>query len=501
LIQSDTKSLPYKLSLYYRNNPQSSTQVLRSLYGEPSVQFSFKKNAINPNTSALFDIETVFDQNWFNETDVLKPLRYKEYNAMYTYRTNLELVYGLIMANEKTHVTTTVSTWHDTLTSDTLSWYDFTTADPTLIDAETYLIDLFSAKTSKNIPYFTLQVSTQATTYTGTAKEISLGANTPVYLNGGSDGTMTNTMFESLVTTELTKYSNPDSEVIDTAVNIETIFYDSGFTLNTKKEIVNFIAVRKNTAICLSTHDDALGEKFLPLSDERAVAVALQTRLLLAPESSYFGTPVMRGMIVAGTGLFRSGITKNRIPLSYELALKSASMMGAANYKWNGVKTFDHGTGAVLTELVDIEPAFIPAGIKPTLWNNGLVWAQPKDTIQYFFPSTQTVYKYDTSVLNSWTTVVAVCTINTIADDTWREFSGTNTMSDQQFLAAVTDYVNNRLNGIFANLLIVVPDASVTEYDAARGYSWTLINKLYAPNMKTVMTTWVQAHRLSDLTA
>jgi hypothetical protein len=37
--------------------------------------------------------------------------------------------------------------------------------------------------------------------------------------------------------------------------------------------------------------------------------------------------------------------------------------------------------------------------------------------------------------------------------------------------------------------------------DATRGFSWTLPIKLYASNMKTVMTTYVSAYRMDDLAA
>jgi hypothetical protein len=174
-------------------------------------------------------------------------------------------------------------------------------------------------------------------------------------------------------------------------------------------------------------------------------------------------------------------------------------MTGAGNYKWKSAFAFDHGPLAILEWLVDITPGFIPAGIKPTLWNDGLVWAQPKDRAQYFFPAMQTVYENDTSVLNTWTTVIAIGTLNKIGGDTWREFSGANTMTDGQFKDAVTEYCNERLSGIFDSLLVVIPEVIISEKDEIRGYSWQVVFKLFAPNMKTKMVTWVEAYRISDL--
>ena len=47
---------------------------------------------------------------------------------------------------------------------------------------------------------------------------------------------------------------------------------------------------------------------------------------------------------------------------------------------------------------------------------------------------------------------------------------------------------------------MVIPDVYIDEYDALRGYSWHLTNKMYANNSKTVMTYTTEVYRASDLT-
>lgn len=500
-IVNDTKSLPYKLALYNRAKPGATPTVMRSLFGEPSVQFSFKEKAINPQTGVRFDLDAVFGTQWFNETDNLKSLVYPDYEALYVYRANLTLIQGLVMANEKSHITDVDATWDDGLTASTRGWFDFTTDDQTALDAEGDLINLFNCKSSKNKPYFTVMIATEASTLTGTQKEINITKNTPIFLNGGSDGTLDNLNYETVVSKLVGKYGNSDSDVIDNAINVETVIYDSGFTFDAKLALMSFISVRNDTNLVMSTHDAELGEKDLPLSDARAVGVALRTRLRLQPESEYFGTPVMRAVIALGTGVMRDGSTLDRIPLSFEIAVKSARFMGAGNFKWKPVYAFDHGERAILESLVDVSPAFIPAGIKPTLWNDGVVIAQPKDRVQYFFPAVQTVYDNDTSVLNSWPNAFACSVLDRIGSDAWREFTGSSFLTDAEFIDAVEEYVNERVNGIFGGLLTVIPEVIIDDADEARGYSFHLNNKLYANNMKTVMVYSTSAYRSSDLQA
>ncbi len=189
----------------------------------------------------------------------------------------------------------------------------------------------------------------------------------------------------------------------------------------------------------------------------------------------------------------------DRVALTYELALKTARMMGADDFIWKKEYLFDHGELAVMEWLTDVTPEFIPAGMKPSLWNEGLIWAQPKNREQFFFPALQTIYDDDTSVLNSWLTIQGIVTVVKIADDAWREHTGTSSMADNVFTDTVLAYVNRRLAGIFDGLLVVIPEVNITAMDELRGYSWELINKIYSANMKTKMVNRIESYRLSDL--
>lgn len=499
-ILNTTKGLYYKLSLHTKDSENSSPVVFRNLYGEPSTNFSLNYKVINPNTEARFDLEYVFNTLFFNEKDELKPLKYRDYENVHVYRSQLEIVLGMILNKEKDHISNTPQLWQDDIYTTTASWFDFTTTDQTKILEEKYLINLFSLKSSKDIKYFTVMHSEDPVQLTGTQREVSISSTTPIFMSGGSDGSLTPEMFETVIRRELSKYSDPDSEVIDTAINVESIMYDSGFGIDTKKDMVNFIALRKDTNIVLSTHVDELGEKSLPLSDARAIGVALKTRLNLAPESEFFGTSVARALVVVGTGKPRDGSTLNEVPLSYDLAIKASKMMGAANGKWKKEYLFDKAPNSIITSLTDIKPGFIPAGIKPTLWNDGLVWAQPIDRQQFYFPALQTVYADDTSVLNSFFTIQAICTITKIGADAWRNFTGSISLTNGEFIDAVTNYVKERLKDKFADVVVVMPDVVISEEDELRGYSWQLFNRLYANNMKTRMIYVSESYRMSDLT-
>lgn len=499
-IVSSTKAMPYRLAFYTRSSSTTSPSQFRSLYGEPYVQFSPKDKAINPNTDAKFDFETVVENNWWNETDDLKSLRYEDYETIHFFREYFEELCKMFLAKEKQFVSDEDKRWDNGKSASSSSWYDFTTSDQNDIDEEYLIMNPLSCRTSQNINYFTLVKDNETNpVLKDNQKEVLMSLDSPVFLQGGSDGTISNEEFEKLVVEDMKQYSDADSELQDLAVNVESTFYDTGFTLNTKKELINFITLRKDTDIVLSTHDDSLGEKTLPLSDARAVAEALKARYKLAPESEYFGTTVARGVVVMGSGKLRDGSTKNRIPITYELAVKAASMMGSSTGVWDSKKIFDNYPGNAIEYLIDPQPSFIPAGIKPTLWNEGVVWVQPYDRSSYHIPALQTIYEDDTSVLNNFFVMKALGQLTKLSDRVWRKFTGTSKLSNAEFIEAVTEYCNKLLKGIFDNVVTVIPEVIIDDEDELRGYSWHVVWKLYGDNMKTVLVASTEVYRSSDL--
>jgi len=493
------KAMLYNLYLVTRPTAGSSSVILRTLAGEPSRQFTLKPGTKHPVTQLKLDLNTVQDTNWFNETDPLLPTRYNDYSSLHVYTSELDTVLTAIATLEAPYITTASQTWHDGLTANTQGWFDFSATTTNGIIAEKDLLNLFAAKSSKNVDYFTLIIEGTAPTLTAGQKEVHISKTTPVFLEGGSDGTTDLAMLDTVVTAEMVKYLDPNSHVIDNAINVETHLYDSGFGFNTKLELFNFISVRKDTVVAVGTHTFAPGSTVAALTDTRATASLLKTRAGLFPESGFFGTPVSRAVVMGG-GYKLYGVADNEYyPFTFELAIKSARMMSAGNYKWKANMNFDHGPEAVLSYGRAYEPSFIPAGIKPSLWADGMVWAQPKDLHTYFVPAVQTVYSNDTSPLNNWYTICALATLNRIASDTWREFTGTSTMSDIEFKDVVLNYLNNRIQGIFDGLMVAIPEVIISPEDAIRGYSWQVMFKLYSGNMKTKMVSYTEVYRLNDI--
>ena len=498
VLATATKKYPYGFSIYTRPNEKVSGNVFRSLYGENEVEVLLSSTpVIDPSLEQRRDLLNVFKSEFYNEKDPIKPYKPFAFLDPYIYDNNLELVLKKFLEAEKEVISFEPSLYPaDNLYAKNIDWYDFTGLAKEDLDDQFGLINPFTCKTSKNIKLQTVRLSEERPKLRDNLKEVNMSVNKPIYLQGGSDGTTDDEHFEEAIKVELAKYADPDSELQELAYAIESCIWDSGFSLDVKKELINIISLRKDTMVCLGTH--TVGTKPLPTSKARAVATALEARLKLNPESTYYGTSVARGIIVLGSGELSVEETGNVYPLTYDLMVKTARFAGAGNGKWKREYLFDHGENAVIRTMKNIVPEFIPTTIRPVLWNANVIYPQRYDRENYFFPALQTVFANDTSVLNNYFTILALCDVTKVGFDVWKNFTGVISLTESEFKAEVENYATQLLAGKYARIINVTPECRITEADKARGYSYQLIFKLYANNMKTVCIYTTEVYRAGE---
>lgn len=463
---------PYYLSVIRRPDAISSPKQVETIFGEQRLMVTFKKDVIDPLTDKQLYVDDIFIQSYENLKDLRYPKLFGDFSELVVYYENLELLLGQFHTAEIPYIG---------------AGSDFT-ADPN----QKHLFNFVTGVTSGNVPYHSF-------IFVDAPNSVRFSDYTNVYAQGGSDGTLDAATFNRLVKNEVMEYLNPNSELQEVAVNVESIIYDSGFSLDTKYALCSMIGQRKDTFVVLGTHE--VDERILTASEEHSIAIALRTRLQMYPESDYFGTPVMRGMIIGRSGVLRNSQFKKHLPLTIEVATKAARYMGAGNGRWKSGRHFDGAPGSVVDYMTEINITWVPTSVRNRNWDVGLNWVQAYDRRSFFFPALKTVYDDDTSVLNSFFTAMAICQLNKIAHATWREFTGVANLTNAQLTQRVNDFVANRVLYKFDDRFVIVPDAQITDMDFLRGYSWHLPIKIYAPNMKTVMTTYVQAYRIEDLEA
>jgi hypothetical protein len=463
------RAYPYNFSIIYRKDDLSTPVIQRTLFDEKSISLTFKEGVIDP----LTDREMGFSKNFINYYRNLKDVRYPK-------------VYGDV---EKVHlyqsnIETLLTMFHGAEIPFMGSSSDFTSSA-----ADKHLFNFVSGVNSSGASYHTY-------VFVDSPDSIQLSEFTQIMHKSGSDGTMNNALFAQKVSEHMAQYMDPNSELMELAIHPESCIYDSGFPLATKLDLISLIAYRQDTYVFLSTHTD--GERELTASEEYSLAIALRTRLRMYPESTTFGTSVMRGVVMGRSSELRNSQWTTKLPMLYELAIKNAKYMGSGNGKWKNGQDYDGAPGSIVNYMTEPNIKHVPSSVRNRNWDVGLNFVLPYDLNSYFFPAFKTVYDDDTSVLNSVPTMMAIGYLNKIAHACWRELTGTSKLSEEEIVKRANDFVNARTEGIFDNRFVLRPKAFFTEMDTLRGYSFTMPIEIYANNMKTVMTTYVRAFRMSD---
>ena len=94
---------------------------------------------------------------------------------------------------------------------------------------------------------------------------------------------------------------------------------------------------------------------------------------------------------------------------------------------------------------------------------------------------------------------MALTQIAKVQDRCWRNFSGTDSLTDAQFIDRVNKFMESNLSGRFDGRFVMKAESFYTSRDEQRGYSYNNVIKLYAKSLKTVQVSYVQAFRMSDL--
>lgn len=466
---NDTKVYPYYFQVVkLLDNSSGKTMTYQNGYGSLFSRFSSKKGSIDPTSGLVVDFtKTITDQyvnkSFAGSTGV---------GEVHSYFDNIETVLGMFYTSEK-------------IVSD--SYRD--TAINNSVDNR-HCFNFIGFTSSNGSPY-------QSVKQVNVAGSVRLTKNSNQFLKGSNDGTMSEALLDQLVADDMEYYNSPTSDYNDLVLHPESIIYDTGFTLTTKKVLPKFIARRKDTFVVLSTY--AHNNQASLVADQYSLAVALKTMLELYPESDVWSTPVTRGMIIGGSGKIKGSPYLKRVPTSYEVAYKASRYMGSSTGAWKNGYAFDKAPLSVISQLYDIDNTWVPAVTRNAMWAVGLNFPLNYKIKSQFFPALQTVYENDTSVLNSFFTAVAISYLNKIGHAAWREFSGTISYTNAQLEEAVTSYVASMVKDKFDGKFVVIPECKVTEEDALRGYSFNLTIKIYSPNMKTVMVSKVESYRIESL--
>ncbi len=463
------KAFPYYFSVVSRDTPTSAAQVVKTIFGEQQIGLVLKPDVKDPVTTQELYIKTRISSSYENKTDPRFPIEYPPFGKFHVYQANLDLL---------------LEQFHEAEVPFIDQWSDFSAAEE-----DSGLFNVITGQSTFGVPYHSFIFSNES-------DAVTFSRYTDVTAAGGSDGTMNDEIFAEMVSSYIKRYRDRKDPLMDLAYHIQSIFYDSGFPMETKMDLPSFVSQRHDTFVVLGTH--VAGGPKLSESQEYSSAVSLRARVMSYPESLYFGTPATRALIMGCSGVIRN--TQYRVPATYEILVKMARYMGASNGRWKGGNTRPDGNpGNVIEELTDLNMVWVPESIRNRFWTVGLNWIQRYDRETYFIPAYRTVYPDDTSVLTSMINVLGICYLNKIGHKCWRTITGRSDLTNLQLVDRANKFVSNETKGIFDDRFVIIPRAVVTDLDELRNFSWTLPIGFGAPGMKTVQTLYIQADRIERL--
>ena len=475
----DAKSLatnavyPFRLSVIHRATKTASPGIVSTIYNSPSIDFTFKKGVINKLTDSQYSLEDIFDKNYSNTTDTNNALQISDIENIHLYQANIDTLTKQFYTAEKAVTVTTYS--------------DFTGANN-----EEFLFNIISGVNSFNIPYYTFTVDNTQNT------SLRLAETTNIYGQNGSDGTFDNTIYEQAVVNDINMYADNNSPYSDRLNHPVSFFYDTGFTLETKKQLGSFIALRKDTALVCSTY--TVDGNDLSASDEHSIGTSLLTAFQMYPESEIFGTPAARFVLAKHYAYYKNTHYNKKVPLTLDILDKSSKMMGAANGVWKQEYLFDRRPNNEVLNFEEINNTFSGTTVRSNDWNIGLNWIQAFDIESFYWPAMKTGYPDDTSVLTSFFNMAVCIELQKVADRVYTEVTGNVSLTSGQLIDYVNDSVNKKVANRFAGLGKFIPNCMITSTDNQNGYSWTLAIEVYLNNMDTVQTVYIEAYRMADYT-
>ena len=509
-----SKSYMWRLGLVSRDELTGGYNLIQTVGGEGYVDVSLKDNVRTDRAKVPMSIDKVFIPEYKTKATSTAPAFEGPYGEMHLYRDAIEELQTLLIVGDTANAVLGEAEFNDVaeLAHGRV---------PLNVDTQ-YLLNFLGGYDVEGVPYYAFETARSAN-FGGT----TFVADTVIYGAGGSDGLYLNStgepdelanyeLFDSMVRQEMTTFGEGEVRWLNSAKYPVSAFWDSGYSLETKKALLNPIGKRKDVATILATQSVAdyvttnVAGKIKKVwswiepnneAEESSIAGMLRTIASTFPESEVFGTSCCRAIIVGQCGNLLNGNYIRKLPLTYELADKVSRFMGAGSGYWDDAAAYDIDNNNMINKMGDINLSWKDAEVADKAWANGLVYAEDYDLNRQFFPAVRTVYNKETSVLNSSITMFAITYIQRVCQNAWRDLVGSAKFTRAAFIQRSNEMISERLAKRFDDRFIIEVHTHFTGADQANGFSWNCRIDVYAPNMLLVGKYTITANRLDDYLA
>lgn len=473
------KSVFYSFAPVRRDYGSTTTSPLYDKYNRTFETFAANPETIDPDNNVQYSMENMLNRGYDAEG---KQLPY----TIYTYEDSFKALGNLIISKEVAANTTDCL---GNISTKELEGFDAASSELG------YKVNVFTGYNVNKQPYKHVSIITKLDDNQETPVAV-LSDKSVIYLNGGADGNLDDQMVENAVRQLCAKKLNP--QIVDKFKYPITHMYDPGFSMKTKYAMLDFLDVRDDIMVELSTQvlfDDGTGRsiEINEQDEDEANGEALRSYALLMRESILMGTDCCRCAIYCHAGRLATGTYTNYLPMTYWSASKHAKF-GRTQYM---SVTEPRGWPESYNEMFKVASYkwinFDPEG-QSRVWDSGLNYLQYADRSRVFYPSLRTVYRAETSVLVDQWFVDAVVYTKHVVRKAWAKHSGRNDRA-AVIQQAIKDYLDAELGALYCGKYDFTVTVYQTEEEVKIGYIQHVKISITSPATMRVLDVDIEVNR------
>ncbi len=489
-------ALIYNFQAVYKDE-NGATIIVPRTDDETITQFTLKPNTFDPYTNTDLNLEYAGTEG-YEFYDKSENATYGPFRRIGTYQDSINTLLNLLLEHEVDQIQELAS---DTDSAGTKTVPTRTTVLEFLDTPNRYHFNLFSLKRKDGIAYsgvvFGAKIAATATSVEKPAS-VTFGSLRTHWLKDGSDGTLevsgTNPPFDTTtadyIADQLTSRmlesmaSNPAHPFYDRPRYPFTTMYDSGYSINTKNNMANLLALQ-DVYINVATYTVAGVEgafnltthTFTNVAGRHQSSPALVSTFLRYPESMYYGTATDRVAIIADAGRVAGHLYRKWVPFTYTLMKKCALYMGSqtgymrAEYNFEtAMRTSGDNDGNIIRDYAVHDVKFKSESSAKSLWGRGVIFAQSFDTKTIFWPALQTIHPNNTSILRSYIPMIIGVDLIRVGMLAWRRHVGDSSLTNGEFADAITKFIISETENRYMKRAEIIPNVYYTKEDSDRGY-------------------------------
>ena len=296
-----------------------------------------------------------------------------------------------------------------------------------------YMVNLCSLTDYQGIPFFAAELLDSIDDLvTGDTKVratdiITPTSDQPIFLGGGIDGHLEDWYIEEYIRAQIRSCIAGTQDYLNDYWHCPFNFiYDTGYSLKTKKAIIDMTVARDNMIAVISSQitwkKDAsdIGDPVAnSRMDDESIAASLRAYALLMREDVENATGACRTIIFTAAGK-TSDHDDKWVPYTLWYALKNAEYLNKP-YIDQEPKELPYSSVECFT---DTSWTAAQEETKARVWNSGVNYVQYYSMTGLHFASVRSVYWYETSILVDAGAVCALCFMKDVVRRSWSTWAG-----------------------------------------------------------------------------